>query len=170
MLVIGGFGLPSLSIQPQTGDQVLSSYASLLAMPIHLKKSFQSLLRLQILGLEGPLGLFEAADFDPARIGKAKMRIVRSHNTAHQGMILCAICNALENGYIRSLFSSLPRAEAYRMLIEETAPRKRSPIRRAFKQPAMERPVPFRQMQREATLSIFLLTPICSAAPGQHGW
>lgn len=146
----GAFGLASLAINPWASATVLAPYATLLAMNVELKKSFHNLLRLQILGLDGTLGLLEAADFDPERTRGAKMRIVRSYQTNHQGMILCAICNVLEDHYIASLFSSLPRVEAYRLLTEERSVQKKSPICQALKQPVNEKTVPIQQMQREA--------------------
>lgn len=134
------FGLPRLSLDSEQRSDVIAPYATLLGMPLNLKGMFHNLLRLQSLGLQGPLGLFEAADFSPERTQGQPMRIVRSHMAHHQGMILCAICNALEENYIAMLFSSLPRAQAYRLLLEERPGRGRGlvrhPLRRTVREPA----------------------------------
>ena len=106
------FGLPRLSLDPDQRCDVITPYATFLALPVDLKGAFQNLLRLMSLGMEGPLGMFEAADFSPTRTEGQPMRIVRSHMAHHQGMILLAVCNVLEDGYIAELFSTLPRAQA----------------------------------------------------------
>lgn len=108
------FGVPDLAQSMDIPSNAIAPYATLLAMPVGLKRCFRNLLRLQNMGLEGSMGLFEAADFS-----QGSAQIVRSHMAHHQGMILCAICNVLEDGYIARLFSSLPKAMAYRLLLEE---------------------------------------------------
>lgn len=119
------FGLKSLALKTDVGSNALAPYASMLCLSTDIKTAFRNLLRLQRLGLEGPLGLFESADFSAERTGEKSMVIVRGHNAQHQGMILCAICNTLCDGYITKLFSFLPQAEAYRLLLDEPACRKR---------------------------------------------
>lgn len=136
------FGLPRLALAPDQTCDVIAPYATLLALPVALKRAFRNLLRLQSLGMEGQLGLFEAADFSAARTDGQPMRIVRSHMAHHQGMILLAICNVLEGGYIGRLFSELPRAQAYRLLLEERPFRARGLIRRPLRRTARETPFP----------------------------
>ncbi|MBQ8150924.1 MAG: DUF3131 domain-containing protein [Clostridia bacterium] len=114
------FGLSQLALNPKTESSVIAPYATLLCLPLMPRAAFANLLHMQSLGLEGPLGLFEAADFDPARIGKGRpMQIIHSHMAHHQGMILCAICNFLCEGALAGLFFHLPAAQAYRLLLEE---------------------------------------------------
>ena len=134
------FGMPRLSLDPDQRCDVITPYATFLALSVDLKGSFQNLLRLMSLGMEGPLGMFEAADFSPARTDGQPMRIVRSHMAHHQGMILLAVCNVLEEGYIAGLFSFLPRAQAYRLLLEEKAFRARGLIRHPLRRTARETP------------------------------
>jgi len=145
------FGLSSLSLKAETDDQVLSPYASVLALPLNLKLSFMNLLRLRNMGLEGPMGLFEAADFSRRRIEKGKpFQIVRSHMAHHQGMILITICNVLSRWYIANLFGNLPRVQAYQLLLEE----KNVKLKNVIKRPLKRRiPVPetdSEQAQRKA--------------------
>ena len=114
------FGMPQLALDPQVQNNVIAPYATLLAMTLEPKPSFANLLHMQSLGMEGPLGLFEAADFDPARIGEGQpMRLIHSHMAHHQGMILCAICNFLCGNALAEWFFHLPKAQAYRLLLEE---------------------------------------------------
>ena len=114
------FGLSQLALDPQVQDNVIAPYTTLLAMGLAPKAAFANLLHMQSLGMEGPLGLFEAADFDPARIGEEQpMRLIHSHMAHHQGMILCAIGNFLCDNALAGLFFQLPKAQAYRLLLEE---------------------------------------------------
>lgn len=136
------FGVPALALDMDANGGVIAPYASFLALRLDEKRAFRNILRLQNLGLEGPLGLFEAADFAPSRCDGRNMRIIRSHMAHHQGMILCAICNALEKNHLVQLFSTLPRVQAYQLLLEE------KPLR-----PICRRAKPLRRMvssRREA--------------------
>ncbi len=137
------FGIPSLALDPTKNQEVIAPYASILSLPLDTRRAFRNLQKMQALGWDGPLGLFEAADFQKQRIGdKQAFRIVRSHMAHHQGMILCAICNAVEDNYIGRLFYELPRAQAYALLLEEKPQRGRSiihhPLKRALTEPAFD--------------------------------
>lgn len=135
------FGLSSLSLNAATEDRVLSPYAAVLMLPLRLKPAFLNLLRLRSMGLEGPLGLFEAADFDKSRIGSGQpFQIVRSHMAHHQGMILITLCNVLSRWYIADLFGSLPKVQAQKLLLEEKDVKLKTIIKRPLKRriPARE--------------------------------
>lgn len=121
------------------------------------------------LGMEGPLGMFEAADFSPTRTEGQPMRIVRSHMAHHQGMILLAVCNVLEDGYIAELFSSLPRAQAYRLLLEEKSCRARGLIRRPVRRTAREEIPLLPRPAGSAAPCAFPLTHIFCTAPEPPG-
>ena len=139
------FGLSQLALDPGAESSVIAPYATLLSLPLMPKAAFANLLHMQSLGLEGPLGLFEAADFSPSRIGRGKpMQIIHSHMAHHQGMILCAICNFLCEDALAGLFFHLPAVQACRLLLEEPMTRLpgvlRHPLQRAEKssrQPSM---------------------------------
>lgn len=144
------FGIPELALHADVQHNVLTPYAALLALHEDLKGAFRSLLGLEILGLQGPMGLFEAADFNPSHTEGESMKIVRSHQSGHQGMILCAICNALEGHYIASLFSALPRVQAFEFLLEEQPVFRRSAVRRTLKTPPKDHSSPPQQFERPA--------------------
>ncbi len=113
-------GPADLALDPDTEADVITPYAAALALPFAPKAAFRNLLKLQSLGLEGPLGLFEAADLNPARIGdKRPWQLVHCHTARHQGMILCSICNFLCEQGLANLFYRLPGVQAYRLLLEE---------------------------------------------------
>ena len=114
------FGLADLALEPDAEADVIAPYAGVLSLCLAPKAAFHDLLKLQSLGLEGPLGMFEAADMNPSRIGNGHpFRLVHSHTARHQGMILCAICNFLCNQQLANLFYQLPGVQAYRLLLEE---------------------------------------------------
>lgn len=148
------FGLPALAIDMEVQSSVIAPYATFLALRLDLKRAFHNILRLQNMGLEGAWGMFEAADFDSSRCDGRNMRIVRSHMAHHQGMILCAICNALEGNHLVELFSSLPRAQAYRLLLEE------KPIR-----PSRRRTKPIQRIDRPGSQMSYWISrearPLC---------
>ena len=149
------FGLSQLALEANVQSDVLAPYASMLCLPIQLKAAFQNLQRLQRLGLEGPLGLFEAADFSPARTEGKSMVVVRAHLAHHQGMILCAVCNALCENYIANLFSSLPRVQAYGLLLNELPGRRRSLIRHPLRRMEQESGAPAALLKRDAVSLCF---------------
>ena len=132
------FGLPVLALSGETEGQVIAPYASMLALPFFPRAAGDNLLKMKRLGWLDVHGLFEAADYSPQRVEKSP-RLVMSHMAHHQGMILCAICNALcDQALVRS-FMALPAARAHMHLLMEKAPGK---IRRRpdFPPPREEKP------------------------------
>ena len=126
------FGLPSLALRSDPSTGVIAPYASILALPLDLRRGFQNLLKLETMGMEGPMGFFEAADFSQKQ-SRGGFQIVRSHMSHHQGMILITLCNLLCDQYIARLFSDLPRARAYRLLLQEKSGRLRGAVRRPLR-------------------------------------
>ncbi|NLV58181.1 MAG: hypothetical protein GXY67_05380 [Clostridiales bacterium] len=133
------FGIPSLALDPTKSQDVIAPYASILSLPLDSRRVFRNLQTMKALGMEGPLGFFEAADFHKQRIGQNHdFRIVRSHMAHHQGMILAALCNALQDNYIARLFYDLPRSQAYALLLEEKSRQGKGIIRHPLKRASME--------------------------------
>ena len=142
------FGLPALARNPETSGQVIAPYASMLALPFFPRAVAENLERMRKLGWADGHGLFEAADYTPQRIGPAP-RLVKSHMAHHQGMILCALCNALRDNALVKAFMTPPEAKAHGDLLLETAP-KHVPRRREFPAPRQEETAfgPFRRAAR----------------------
>lgn len=137
------FGLPQLALDAQVESNVIAPYATLLALTLEPKAAFANLLHMESLGMEGPLGLFEAADFDPVRIGEGQpMRLIHSHLSQHQGMILCAICNFLCDQALGMLFSHLPKAQAFRLLLEEPMTRQPGVLTKPLRYSRIHQPPP----------------------------
>ena len=122
------FGLPLLSVSGETEGQVIAPYASVLSLPLLPRAAGENLKRMRLLGWQDEFGFYEAADYTPRRFQKSPA-LVKSHMAHHQGMILCAICNALCKNALVSAFMALPHAQAQRLLLEESAPRHALPKR-----------------------------------------
>ena len=117
------FGLPGLALSGETAGQVIAPYASMLALPFFPRAAGQNLERMKNLGWLDGHGLFEAADYSPQRMEKIP-RLVKSHMAHHQGMILCAACNALCDFALVQAFMAPPAMQAFSYLLQERAPKK----------------------------------------------
>lgn len=130
------FGLPVLARSQETAGQVVAPYASMLALPFFPRAAADNLERMRKLGWADEHGLFEAADYTPQRIGPTP-QIVKSHMAHHQGMILCALCNALRDNVLVRAFMTPPEAKAQSDLLLERAPIG-APRRKDFPVPRQE--------------------------------
>ncbi|MBR5231708.1 MAG: hypothetical protein IKW00_05610 [Clostridia bacterium] len=112
------FGVPELSLSGGCSDAVRAPYAAALALLTHPGEAAAALKAWKARGVYGPCGFFEAEDFSSGEIP----HIVCSHMAHHQGMILCAVCNALCEEGLPSLLFALPRLRAHLPLLNERAP------------------------------------------------
>ena len=109
------FGLPALALDGEACQGVVAPYAAALAAMLCPKEAAANLRHMVDMGWAGPWGLAEAADYR----GSDAPRLVRSHMAHHQGMALCALCNALTGDSLRHDFMALPQARALAPLLEE---------------------------------------------------
>ncbi|MCI5565450.1 MAG: hypothetical protein MR400_07130 [Clostridiales bacterium] len=115
------FGLPLLALSAETGGDVVAPYASMLALPFYPRACAENYLRMRRLGWTDAHGLYEAADYGAGERNRAP-RLVKSHMAHHQGMILCAVCNALTDFSLERAFMAPPWIQAYAYLLCESAP------------------------------------------------
>ncbi len=115
------FGLPRLARNSETAGQTVTPYASMLAFPFFPRAAAKNMRRMQRMGWQDEHGFYEAADYSVTG-SENKPRLVKSHMAHHQGMILCAVCNALENEALIRAFMALPAAQANADLLWERAP------------------------------------------------
>ena len=113
------FGLKELALGGECEGGVIAPYASALAAMVAPKAAVKNLERMAGLGWRGAWGFYEAAD--ARNPGDGEYALVKSHMAHHQGMILCALCNALTGNSLRRDFMTLPRARALSLLLEERA-------------------------------------------------
>lgn len=118
------FGIPKLGLKWDQGERlVVSSYASVLALPYAATETVRNLRRLIALGGGGHYGLFEALDFGEAHKPRAaRPRVVQSYMAHHQGMILVAIGNALLGDQTLNRFHRDPRIASVEHLLHERLP------------------------------------------------
>ena len=134
------FGLKALSLGGVPED-VVAPYASLLALFAAPKSVAENVRAMAAAGWRGEYGFYEAVDY-LAQDGRP--RIVKSYMAHHQGMALCALCNALTDGALNRAFIRIPQARALELLLEERpAPRVRLSgrvqVRDGIRQPSEDR-------------------------------
>ncbi|WP_100644540.1 GH36-type glycosyl hydrolase domain-containing protein [Alteromonas facilis] len=119
------FGVPSLGLKRGLADSiVVSPYSSGLAAMVDPNSAVKNFKKLESLGCLGPYGFFEAIDFTPSRQPKnAKHTVIESYMAHHQGMIIVAINNTLNNGVMRNRFHNEPMIGACESLLQERIPR-----------------------------------------------
>ncbi len=112
------FGLKALALGGTSEGGVIAPYASALALAVRPGDAAENLERMTGLGWRGSMGFYEAADArHPDDQGRPAL--VRSHMAHHQGMTLCAVCNALTGDSLARGFMGDPRARALGLLLEE---------------------------------------------------
>jgi hypothetical protein len=119
------FGVPELAInQEKPEDLVVSPYSSFLALLADSKGAAENIRDLEEMGLLGPYGFYEAADFTPSRVKPGNSHEpVRCWLAHHQGMSLMAVANVLCNGSSQRRFHAEPMVAATERLLHEKAPR-----------------------------------------------
>ncbi|MEA5065584.1 MAG: glucoamylase family protein [Eubacteriales bacterium] len=113
------FGLSALSLRGGGDERVIAPYASMLSLPVDPDAACRNLEVMTARGWLAEHGLYEAVDFNPARLpAGADHAVVKSHMAHHQGMILAAVANALTGDKLVKHFARIPEARALRLLLE----------------------------------------------------
>lgn len=125
------FGLSELSMRrDDESRQVVSPYASALALGIAPRESCANLKRLEELGCLGNCGFYDAIDYtghNSLEENPDPCRIVMAH---HSGMILLAITNSLLDHRTMRRFFADPHCESHDLLLQECIPQTIKPHRR----------------------------------------
>ena len=123
------FGMRELSMGGVVSREVVAPYAGCLALQVFPRQAAENLEEMAEMGWKGECGLYEAVDYT-----RIQPRIVKSWMSHHQGMSLCAICNALKNDALVQYYMNAPEARALSPLLnEKSAPRLR--LRRVEQRP-----------------------------------
>lgn len=121
-------------------DAVTAPYATFMALMVKPLDAFSNILRLKSEGLEGPYGYYEAADYTPERLSfDTKRVIIKSYMAHHQGMILLALNNYLNQNIMQIRFSADPQIKSTRLLLQEKVP-----INVVFTKDNKEKIIPFK--------------------------
>ncbi len=118
------FGVPELGYKRGLGDDlVIAPYASMLAIAIRPDAVMQNLDDLRRHQMLGAYGLYEAIDFTPSRLELGQSAaIVRSYMSHHQGMVLLALANYLQDERMIERFHAEPSIQSMELLLQEQVP------------------------------------------------
>lgn len=115
------FGIPWLGLKRGLNDSlVISPYSSILMIELDPVNVYKNIKKLKQLGMYSSYGFYEAIDYtkENLHIG-ADSEIIKTYMAHHQGMILTAINNYLNDGIIRNRFHSNPNIKACEILLKE---------------------------------------------------
>ncbi len=118
------FGVPGLGFKRGLeADRVVTPYASMLAVSIRPRAVVDNLAELTSMGMLGSYGLFEALDRTPERTPPGRAHaVVHSYMAHHQGMLLVALGNLLNDRSMVDRFHASPMIETGELLLNEQAP------------------------------------------------
>ncbi len=145
------FGVPWLGLKRGLNDyMVVSPYASLLAIEFDPQAVYKNIKTLKKIGAYSSFGFYEAVDYTKEHLAKDdEYEIVKTYMAHHQGMILAAINNYINNGIIKERFHRNPDISACEILLKErekiTANLKKSTLDKDnnFKQKSVNEFTPF---------------------------
>jgi cyclic beta-1,2-glucan synthetase len=118
------FGVPPLGFKRGLDeDLVVTPYASILGLALRPKNVMRNIDRFINLDMMGRYGFFESLDFTKSRLsfGTRHSR-VRSYMAHHQGMIMLAIANYLQDDRMIRRFHSDARIKGIELLLQERVP------------------------------------------------
>lgn len=113
------FGLSALAADPEAQGQVYAPYAVALALSLYPAQALDALQRMRSMGMDTPQGFLESIDLDAGRTGTPEGRVIRSYMAHHQGMLLCAVANALTGDALSRSFCRMPKVRAFLLLLRE---------------------------------------------------
>ncbi len=122
------FGVPGLGFKRGLEDDlVVAPYASLLALSVRPRAVLDNVAKLESMGMIGSYGMFEAIDLQGHGAEGRTCEVVRSYMAHHQGMILIAINNYLNDQIMVDRFHADLAVETGEMLLNERAPDRAPP-------------------------------------------
>lgn len=121
----GPFGIPGLGLKRGLSeDLVITPYATALAALVDPRAAMENFKHLERENALGFYGFYESIDYTPERVPPAqKKAIIYAYMAHHQGMILVALDNLLNNNIFQRRFHSEPVVQATEMLLQERIPR-----------------------------------------------
>ncbi len=119
------FGVPGLGFKRGLAeDLVVAPYASALALMVAPEQACLNLQRLEVEGLMGKYGLYEAVDYTPSRQRRGQSKtVLRSFLAHHQGMSLLSLAYLLLDRPMQKRFNSDPLFQSTMLLLQERVPK-----------------------------------------------
>ena len=141
------FGVPKLGYKRGLSDHlVVTPYASLLALPFAPREVLQNLNWFENNKMWATYGLYESVDFTPERLKVGEQHaVVQSYMAHHQGMILLALYNWLNQDRMISRLHADPLIRSVDLLLQE-----QPPVNAPTEHP---RPQPMETIKRENVLA-----------------
>ncbi|MFA5575677.1 MAG: glucoamylase family protein [Tissierellaceae bacterium] len=120
------FGVAKLGFKRGLKDElVISPYSTFLALSVDYPRAMNNIRRMISEGFEGKYGFYESIDYTKKRLPKhLEMGIVKSYMSHHQGMILTAINNFLNDNITVKRFHKNPSMKCGEYLLQEKVPQK----------------------------------------------
>lgn len=115
------FGIPWLGLKRGLNNYlVVAPYASILMLEYSPQKVYKNIKKLKKLGMYSSYGFYESIDYTKEHLDDSKTsQIAKTYMAHHQGMILTAINNYLNNGIIQQRFHKNPNIRACEILLKE---------------------------------------------------
>ena len=105
-------------------DLVIAPYATALAALVDPRAAMENFRRLEREDALGFYGFYESIDYTPERVPPDQKKvIIQAFMAHHQGMILVALDNLLNENIFQRRFHSEPLAQATEMLLQERIPK-----------------------------------------------
>ncbi|RFF26841.1 MULTISPECIES: GH36-type glycosyl hydrolase domain-containing protein [unclassified Wenzhouxiangella] len=119
------FGVPGLGFRRDLGERlVVAPYASIMALPYRPAAAIGNLKKFSKIHAIGLFGCYEAVDYGRRASDKPRRaRVVRAWMSHHQGMILAAIDNYLNDDIMVRRFMADRHVAGVSMLLHERLPR-----------------------------------------------
>ena len=118
------FGVPKLGYKRGLSDHlVVAPYASMLALPFAPREVMQNLSWFEKNHMWATYGLYESVDFTPERLKMgAEHAVIQSYMVHHQGMILLALYNWLDQYRMVRRLHADPLIRSVDLLLQEQPP------------------------------------------------
>ncbi|MFA6094896.1 MAG: glucoamylase family protein [Candidatus Paceibacterota bacterium] len=119
------FGHPDLGLKRGLSEYlVVAPYTTVLSLPFEPVLAVKNLRRLIREGVSGEYGLYDAVDFVDEQGSRFRKGVpAKIYYAHHQGFILSALNNTLNNGRLRKLFHSDNRVASADAVLEELFPK-----------------------------------------------
>lgn len=118
------FGVPWLGLKRGLNDNmVVSPYSSLMCLEYKPKSVYNNIKKIKKYGAVSNYGFYESIDFTKKHLGKdSKYAVVKAYMSHHQGMILTAINNYINDDIIKERFHNNSNIAAAEILLKERVP------------------------------------------------
>ncbi len=115
------FGVPEIGLKRGLIDElVIAPYATIMALQVDFKSSFDNLKAIVKLKAKGKYGFYDAVDYTSKRLEKGrKNALVKCFMVHHEGMSFMSLDNVLRDNILQERFHRIPEVRAVELLLQE---------------------------------------------------